>query len=121
MDFPVISDSVRFERLQPPTDKTRMVIDTDTYNERALLAQERMRTVFDENFFLIDKGREVGEKAIVLVEEGTFRGFGFIHEEEVGTPDDLRNAIKSYPGNPETARIIQRFMSDNPKMRILPL
>lgn len=95
--------------------------DADTYNERALLAQERMRTVFDENFFLIDKGREAGEKAVVLVEEGTFRGFGFVLEEEVGTPDDLRNAIKSYPGNPETARIIQRFMSDHPKMRILPL
>lgn len=33
MDFPRIPDSVRFERLQPPTGKTRIVLDTDTYNE----------------------------------------------------------------------------------------
>jgi purine nucleosidase len=33
MDFPRIPESVRFERLQPPTGKVRIVLDTDTYNE----------------------------------------------------------------------------------------
>lgn len=33
MNFPMIADSVRLHRLQPPTGKIRMVIDTDTYNE----------------------------------------------------------------------------------------
>ncbi len=33
MDFPTISDSLRLERLQPPSGKARIVIDTDTYNE----------------------------------------------------------------------------------------
>ena len=33
MNFPNISNSTRFERLQPPEGKVRMVIDTDTYNE----------------------------------------------------------------------------------------
>ena len=33
MNFPKISDSTRFERLQPPSGKARIVIDTDTYNE----------------------------------------------------------------------------------------
>jgi purine nucleosidase len=50
MDFPKISESVRFERLQPPTGKVRMVIDTDTYNEiddqfavvHALLSPEKL-------------------------------------------------------------------------------
>ena len=32
-DFPKISESRRLERLQPPTGKVRMVLDTDTYNE----------------------------------------------------------------------------------------
>jgi purine nucleosidase len=31
--MPVIADAVRLERLQPPTRKVRMVLDTDTYNE----------------------------------------------------------------------------------------
>ena len=33
MSFPVISDALRLERLQPPEGKIRMVLDTDTYNE----------------------------------------------------------------------------------------
>ncbi len=33
MKFPVIPDALRLERLQPPTGKVEMVLDTDTYNE----------------------------------------------------------------------------------------
>lgn len=33
MSFPIISDSLRLERLQPPEGRIRMVLDTDTYNE----------------------------------------------------------------------------------------
>jgi purine nucleosidase len=50
MEFPVISNALRLERLQPPTGKVRMVLDTDTYNEiddqfalvHALLSPERL-------------------------------------------------------------------------------
>ena len=50
MNFPKISDSTRLEKLQPPDDKVRMVIDTDTYNEiddqfevvHALLSPEKL-------------------------------------------------------------------------------
>lgn len=33
MQFPVISEAQRLERLEPPQGKIRMVLDTDTYNE----------------------------------------------------------------------------------------
>jgi len=33
MSFPQISESTRLERLQPPSGKIRIVIDTDTFNE----------------------------------------------------------------------------------------
>lgn len=33
MNFPTLSESKRIERLQPPTGRVRMVLDTDTYNE----------------------------------------------------------------------------------------
>jgi inosine-uridine nucleoside N-ribohydrolase len=50
MEFPVISDALRLERLQPLTGKVRMVLDTDTYNEiddqfalvHALLSPEQL-------------------------------------------------------------------------------
>ncbi len=51
MDFPQIPESVRLERLQPPTSQVRIVLDTDTYNEiddqfaviHALLSPERIK------------------------------------------------------------------------------
>ena len=33
MNFPKLDEALRLERLTPPTDKVRMVLDTDTYNE----------------------------------------------------------------------------------------
>lgn len=33
MEFPLIPEAIRLERLQPLTGKVRMVLDTDTYNE----------------------------------------------------------------------------------------
>lgn len=50
MNFPKLPDALRLARLQPPTGKVRMVLDTDTYNEvddqfalvYALLSPERL-------------------------------------------------------------------------------
>ncbi len=33
MDFPKLDEAPRLKRLTPPTEKVRMVLDTDTYNE----------------------------------------------------------------------------------------
>ncbi len=33
MEFPKLDEALRLERLTPPTDKVRIVLDTDTYNE----------------------------------------------------------------------------------------
>lgn len=51
MNFPKLPDTLRLARLQPPTGKVRMVLDTDTYNEvddqfalvHALLSPDRLR------------------------------------------------------------------------------
>lgn len=50
MNFPKLPDTLRLARLQPPTGKVRMVLDTDTYNEvddqfalvHALLSPDRL-------------------------------------------------------------------------------
>lgn len=50
INFPKLPDTLRLARLQPPTGKVRMVLDTDTYNEvddqfalvHALLSPERI-------------------------------------------------------------------------------
>lgn len=84
----------------------------ETYNERADEALERLRTVFDKNFFVLDRGRTPNEQAVVMVREGQYGGFGYLDREEtIHRPDELVEYIKPREGNPETTRIIQRFLS----------
>ena len=92
----------------------------EDYNERAYKALERMKMVFEEDFLIIDQGRTAEERAIVLVEAGNYKGFGYVQVEELNTsPQELKEQIKSYPGNPETTRLIQRYLSKDKAMAIL--
>mgnify|MGYP005666519091 CR=1 FL=1 len=95
--------------------------EVTSYNARAEEAIERLSTVFDEDFFILDQGREREEHAVVYVENGQYMGFGYIDLEKANDLQALRDAIKQYPGNPETNRIIQRFISQNKRARVLKL
>jgi DNA polymerase-3 subunit epsilon len=94
--------------------------DVTTYNERVKMAMEKLSTQMKENFFILDRGRSEEERAVVMVEEGAYRGFGYISVEEQFThPDTLRTVVKSYRHNPETHRIIRRFLMDNPRIKLI--
>ncbi|MEM1215273.1 MAG: exonuclease domain-containing protein [Bacteroidota bacterium] len=93
----------------------------DDYNLRADLALERLCTVFDDDFFLFDRGRNDEEKSVVLVENGHFAGFGYVDSSTPQDPISLRDAVTTYPSYPDTARIILRFMSNHPKAKVVKL
>lgn len=94
----------------------------DVYNERARQALEYLKTVFDDDFFIIDHGRSPDERSVVLIEDGQYQGYGYFCPDDCnGRPDELRDAINAYDGNPETTRIIQRFLNKNPHVQIVRL
>lgn len=93
----------------------------EEYNSRAEQAADLLSTIFEDNFFILDNGRSRQEKSVVLIENGNYQGFGYIDEEEMnGDPEQLRDIIKPFSGNPETTRIIQRYIHDN-KVQIIKL
>lgn len=90
------------------------------YNARADEAMEILKTVFEEDFFIIDSGRQPSERSVVLVEEGAYRGFGYFDAEDFnGSLDELHDLIRPSEGNPETTRIIQRYLSQHPEVEII--
>ena len=94
----------------------------ESYNERAEEAHDTLSTVFDNDFFILDQGRSPEEMSVVLVEEGNYRGFGYVEREEMnGHTDFLRDVIKPFQGNPETTRIIQRYLSKENGARVVPV
>lgn len=84
----------------------------EEYNVKVEEAIPFLGIAFDEDFLLIDEGRHEQEKAVVLVENNRFQGFGFISTDD-GYQDleELKNAIDPYPHTPENLGIIQRYMS----------
>ena len=92
-----------------------------TYNSRAQEALEDMTTVFQEDFFIIGKGRTDEEHSIVLVEDGNYQGFGYLPKEASFTPQTMRDCIKPYRGTPETTRIIQRMLEKNVSLKVVKI
>lgn len=94
----------------------------ELYNERALEAMEMLSTTFAEDMFILDKGRHDDEWAVFLIENGTFQGQGYIDRSDwQGDGQSLRDAIKSMPYNPETNRILLRYIDEHPEVKIIKL
>lgn len=94
----------------------------DVYNARARMAQQALTTIFEQDFFILDKGRNEEELGVVLVEDGNYQGFGYLSQSEsINNTEQLRDVIRYYPGNPETTRLIQGFLSKKNEIKIIPI
>ena len=82
----------------------------DSYNERAKDLAERLKTTFEEDFFIVEKGKADDEKAVVLVQNGHFQGYGYINTEGV-TTEDFFEAIKKMKPTTDSNRIIRQYLS----------
>ena len=80
------------------------------YNERATEAIDYLANRLSGNYFLLEKGRTNTEIAVVLVENGRYKGFGYL-DTEFGQPttEDLFECIVPRQHNPEVARIILNY------------
>ncbi|HRF40014.1 MAG TPA: DNA polymerase III subunit epsilon, partial [Saprospiraceae bacterium] len=84
------------------------------YNERAQQAAERLQTGFEEDFLLMERGRTPQERAVVLVQDGQLAGYGYVETSEGLSLEELLEAVRHIPGNPETTRIIQGYLHRRP-------
>jgi DNA polymerase-3 subunit epsilon len=79
-----------------------------------------MNTLFDQDFFLIDEGKTKGERAVVLIQNGHYQGFGYIDWENV-TTEDLFECIKKYPRSADCNKIVRQFMSQNKGLKMVKI
>ncbi len=89
----------------------------ETYNIRADAAHNLMHTAFEEDFLIVDKGRDETEYATVLIQDGKYKGFGYVTIEAQNVQDYL-DAIKSYPETADVQKIIRRQMSTQKGLKI---
>jgi DNA polymerase III subunit epsilon len=92
----------------------------ESYNERAIEARDRMNTQFESDFFIIEKGKATDEAAVILVENGHVRGFGYINTEG-STVEDFYEAVKVVPTSVDANRIVRLYLHQNKRARIVKI
>ncbi|MDD5507840.1 MAG: exonuclease domain-containing protein [Bacteroidales bacterium] len=92
-----------------------------SYNQR--VEQAIKPYLFDnENFLIIDTGRTNDEKALVMVENGKYLGFGYV-DSGIATSDVefLRTCIRPFDDNRDARMIIRGYLSRNRVERVVQL
>lgn len=91
-----------------------------SYNARVSAALENYH--FDgQSFFIIDRGREEDEHAVVKVENGKYQGFGYVSEEFAEASDNwLHECIMPRRDNREVRQIINNYLKKSNSHRIIP-
>lgn len=96
------------------------VEEATMYNDRAELGIEVLKKNFEDHFFLVVDGRDQQEKGIVLVEDGHYRGFGYLSiEDAVFNAEEWKEAIKYLPPNPECNQIVMSWLEKHPNSQLV--
>ncbi|MBT8325551.1 MAG: GIY-YIG nuclease family protein [Winogradskyella sp.] len=87
----------------------------EEYNPRANIVIERNRYE-NKDMVIVDRGRQVDERSVILIQNGTFVGLGFFDlNHQINNPEILQSLITPMQNNRDTQHIIQSYMRRNYK------
>ncbi len=95
-----------------------IVLSGEEHNQAVEDMSLDLRALFERDFFIIDEGREPEERSVILVEEGKYRGYGYISYEDVQYGvEELKEAIKEQLYYPIMNKLIWNYLQDhNPEL-----
>jgi len=91
---------------------------SEEYNQRVDGAIERY-IYRENNFILVDKGRNELENAVVRVSNGIYQGFGYIDKEDAENKVLLNACIKPYADNKDIQVIIKGYLRKYPEVKAI--
>lgn len=88
------------------------------YNAKVQLLVDKF-SFRNKNFILIDKGREINEKAIVLFEDGKLTGIGYVNlNYQINNMDMIRSLITNVTHTESKLHLIQSYIRKNKKIKM---
>ena len=79
-----------------------------------------MNTFENQNMIIVDRGRKISEKSVVLVENGVYKGFAFFDlNYQINNPDVLRNIITPMQNNRDVKNILQSHIRKSKFLKII--
>ena len=95
--------------------------DAKSYNAR-------VQQFLDENSYakqhmlVIDHGRDIDERSVILIENGQYKGFGFYNlNYQITNPEVLKSIITPMTDNRDAQHIIQSYLKKRRVLKIIPL
>lgn len=81
------------------------------YNKRVRNAIKTIQSAIGD-LILTDKGRHINEKAIVVINKGTYKGFGYVENDTcISTIEDASNYITPYKDNYDIKLILSGWIA----------
>ncbi len=95
--------------------------DVQTYNERVMEAITYLQRTVKDSFFIIDQGREVEEKSVVMVEGGEVTGYGFVSEGTmISSTEALKEVVDPIVASRDAQRIVHWYLRENKMEKVIP-
>jgi len=93
----------------------------ESYNERIQHIADSL-TFDDANFFIVEAGRDKKEKAVVWMENGSYRGFGFVPFHQLkSSPEKWKRYVDLRPEDRDVRTILRYFMRKYPDLQKVKL
>jgi DNA polymerase-3 subunit epsilon len=84
--------------------------EPESYNRRTREAVKQFDYIH-QNMIILDKGRTINEKSVVMIENGKYLGFGYIDLTYFGgSMDEFRDCIKEHEDNRDIQKIINGYV-----------
>lgn len=81
------------------------------YNQRVNQFLATMQTG-RKSFYIIENGRSHDEIAVIKIEQGVYKGFGYKITEYINNNEELGNCISNQSDNRDTQQIINRYLHE---------
>ncbi|SDE81871.1 exonuclease domain-containing protein [Cellulophaga baltica] len=93
----------------------------ESYNTRVTELVKKYSLV-EKNIAIVDKGRELGEKSVILIKDGVFKGLGFCDlNYQINNLPILESIITPMTGNANTNHIIETYLRKRKVQKIIDI
>lgn len=94
---------------------------SELYNKRVEALIEK-NSYLNKNMVIVDRGREVDERSAILIENGVFKGIGFVNlNYQINNLEVLESIITPMQNNRDTQHIIQNYLRKNKRLKIISI
>ena len=93
----------------------------EDYNQRVFDLFEEFKFPYSD-MVVIDKGRAVDERCVILIEDDEFKGFSYVNlNHQINTIEILRSLIRPMKNNRDARHIIQQYLRKSKSLKIIKL